>query len=580
MNVVFFSPFAGVWKHSEIELQIVNVLRRDNHKVDFIRCDEVLNNFCVTMSAHGLSFGSLVDHKKAVCKKCLMAKEVIQSFADVNSVSIRDYTAIASLSKVQNLLDNLLISDAINVEYRGVPIGRYCTYEFFLRHKLADLEIPEHLWVEFKQVLFNGLITAEFAYSYFSKNKVDHIFVYNELYSVNMIFTQIARQLGILTSSIEALGPIRRIHSRFVIDNELTNVMSLSGDAAWKKACDRSLSPLAVLKVLKNSLNLMSAKSFWTYSAALPKGTQSKLVRDLLDIPESKKVILLTLSSQDELLTYTFVKRGHEASLNSIDQLEIVSNLIEFARKNPEYVLIVRPHPREYPNKRENQQSDFAKQLYEVLNATVMPGNVRINFPEQRISIYQLASVTDLLINSTSSVGLEFALLGIPIASFKHDFPNVYPKSLNNYFSNSIPTSFEIDSFMENKLETKRTAFRWMYFKLYAATYNSFSTNTVVSRTVLRFQRRFDLGINSTKILGFVYRMVRFLEQSIFTHYKSKKLMKRIRLEIEPETLPLSYIDTDLYQKRLWSLYFLFMETLSINVVSWLIDRKIGRVRT
>jgi hypothetical protein len=542
MKCVFFAPFAAIWKHSEIELQIENLLIRQKHDVEFIRCREDFDVFCITMSAYGLNFQSTRTEKKVICNNCLKAKTLLGAINGSSSKFMQDCLDSSEMVRLKSIVDNLVKEEILHLEYRGVPIGRFCAYEFFLRHKLTKLSIPDHLWPEYQQSIYYGLLTAEFGFSYFSSNKVDHVFVYNELYSLNMIFVHVANMFGVRSSSIEALGPITNIHSRFVIDNGVTNAMSFVDDAAWRLAENTPITPIAILKVLRNTIGLMRARSFWTYSVALPKRSSSNRVKDFFNISKDKQVILFTLSSQDEILAYSLAKRGFQAAYKSIDQLQIMINLIDFVKTNTEYILIIRPHPREYPNKREGKLSEFGKEIQDTLDATVIPENVRINYPDQNVSIYELASIADILVNSISSVGVEFALLGIPVGSFKNTGFSTYPKSLNSYFNSTNPTSEEMKRIIDSRGQNLQTAFRWMHFKLYEATYNSFSTNTIVSRTVLRLKRRVNLGVQVSNLFGILYKICTRVEKVLLVPVKSRKLNTRIVNEIDPDSNLESFI--------------------------------------
>jgi len=577
MKCVFFSPFAGIWKHSEIELQIENLLLREKHEVEFIRCKEDFNEFCITMSAFGLNFESSKTEKKVVCSNCLKAKTILGEINDSPSIFIQDYLELSEIVQIRTIVNNLVREEILHFEHKGIAIGRFCAYEFFLRYKLTELSIPDNLWSEFKQNIFHGLLTAEFAYSYFARSRVDHIFVYNELYSINMIFTHIAQLHGIKSSSIEALGPITNIHSRFVIDNTTTNVMSFVDDPAWDEAQKLPISPMAIFKVFRNTLGLMGAKSYWTYSVALPRKNNSQKVKDLFNISGDRKIILFTLSSQDEILAYTLAKKGFKATEQSIDQLHIMINLINFVKINTEYILIIRPHPREYPNKREGRLSAFGKKIQDTLDEAIIPENVRVNYPEQKVSIYQLASITDILINSISSVGLEFALLGIPVGSFKNTFFNTYPKSLNSYFNSFTPTQEELKQIIDSRGQNLQTAFRWMNFKLYTATYNSYSTNTILSRTFLRLLRRIDVGADVSLVLKSLYRMITFLEKKLITFRKSLKLVTRIRNEIKKESDLKSFIAISQRTGTSVTDFSLKVEKTLIGIVSTYLMRKIGK---
>jgi hypothetical protein len=137
---------------------------------------------------------------------------------------------------------------------------------------------------------------------------------------------------------------------------------------------------------------------------------------------------------------------------------------------------------------------------------------------------------------------VEFALLGIPVGSFKNTGFSTYPKSLNSYFNSTNPTSEEMKRIIDSRGQNLQTAFRWMHFKLYEATYNSFSTNTIVSRTVLRLKRRVNLGVQVSNLLRILYKICTRVEKVLLVPVKSRKLNTRIVNEIDPDSNLESFI--------------------------------------
>src|SRR5690606_6941171 len=90
--------------------------------------------------------------------------------------------------------------------------------------------------------------------------------------------------------------------------------------------------------------------------------------------------------------------------------------------------LIIRVHPREFPNKRDSLKSDHALELEQTLSE--LPENVRVNWPSDNISLYDLAQIMDVCLNSWSTAGKEMGTLGIPVVLYSADLV-FYPADLN-----------------------------------------------------------------------------------------------------------------------------------------------------
>jgi hypothetical protein len=115
------------------------------------------------------------------------------------------------------------------------------------------------------------------------------------------------------------------------------------------------------------------------------------------------------------------------------EQIDWIKFLIGFVKHRQDLFLIIRVHPREFPNKRDSMRSQHSLMLEKVL--VDLPVNVKLNLPEDNLSIYDLAEYTDLFLNAWSSVGEEMSLLGIPVLIYSDDLV-AYPSDIN-YVANS-----------------------------------------------------------------------------------------------------------------------------------------------
>jgi hypothetical protein len=79
------------------------------------------------------------------------------------------------------------------------------------------------------------------------------------------------------------------------------------------------------------------------------------------------------------------------------------------------------------PNKREQVVSTDLAALLAILDAR--SPNMHINIPEQNLSIYEVMEITDVVVNHTSSAGLEFLGHGIPAVHYDPDRLGIYPHS-------------------------------------------------------------------------------------------------------------------------------------------------------
>ena len=90
MNVLFFSPYAAIWRHESLELQLASSLELENHKVTFMRCRGALSSNCIAMSAFGLNSYSSEDSKEGICIRCRKSSAFLKDSIGMSDVFIED----------------------------------------------------------------------------------------------------------------------------------------------------------------------------------------------------------------------------------------------------------------------------------------------------------------------------------------------------------------------------------------------------------------------------------------------------------------------------------------------------------
>jgi hypothetical protein len=126
---------------------------------------------------------------------------------------------------------------------------------------------------------------------------------------------------------------------------------------------------------------------------------------------------------------------------------------------------VIRVHPREFPNKREGTKSQHATQLERAF--TDLPPNVKVNWPSDELSIYDLAEHAAVVLNAWSSAGKEMALLGIPVVAYCPELL-LYPADIHHVGTTRDAYFAAIDAALAEgwSFERARLAFRWWVLEL------------------------------------------------------------------------------------------------------------------
>jgi hypothetical protein len=415
MKILFFSPHAYYDVHALPEALVADALRKEGNKILTINCDGLYKDYCISMSA--VKFSDL-SAKAAICNKCKNNRDIINEKFNFQSILLESLISKEELFETERILNTLNKENYINYEFDSVPIAKFAIYEFILNHKLSSTNIPNELWGECKAHIRNAMNTY-FAMTRFMKyEQPERVVVYNSLYGVNRIVCAVAEKCHIPDFMLHA-----GYHLKYRLQQMLIfkGIGSLAAINTHKYLDEKRFEPLPkknIRFITEHVKALLQAKSPWVYSVPSQKMPTADVKR-LIGIELHQKVILAVMRSNDErfgarLAGCDFLEGNPIFS----SQIEWLNWLCEFALQNPSYFIIFRVHPREYPNKREGVISEHSVSLEKHISNRSIPSNVYINLPSDNLSLHDLLKITDVLLNNTSSVGLEASLLGIPVIGY------------------------------------------------------------------------------------------------------------------------------------------------------------------
>ena len=474
MTLVFFSPYSAIWKHSEIELSFLRKVSSSYANSIFLSCRGLYSSFCNSMSAFGLSENSSTEAKMSICNICKKNSNFKEKI-NFNLKYIEDYIKNSENHLVNNFMNTVSRDNWANVTFQNIPIGRAALYEIQLRYKLIDLNLSEEIWHIYLTQLKYCVQTIIAARNFLLDNNASGVVVYNDLYSLNYAFTSVAKDLNLATYSLQANGPVSDIYSRYSIDDHNFKMRQLFENPEWNIAKNKPLNFIKIYKVSQFLNGLLSARSFLVYSSRTTQIFRRSNFRSKWNIPRDKKIILVTLSSQDEIMAELFQNQSlHKNDL--INSVDLTKKIIEFCKINTEWFFIVRPHPREFSNKREKTNSQSGKELLDFLRSQTLPKNMFISFPEYHISLYQLIFVSDFILNLISSAGIESLAFGRPVLYLENNLFSAYPRGLNIKIDRELLQLNGLHDFKVNKTQKlQQEAFRWLWFRYFLSTENTFA---------------------------------------------------------------------------------------------------------
>ena len=509
MQTLFFSPYSAIWLASMPESLIARELQNAGHEIHMLRCDKTLNKYCPSMTSHGLEFNSSETLKSKICSSCVKSRDIIDKELNLPHSVFRDYISDSDLEEIDQSVDLITYENWEQFKINGIEIGKYATYEVFLNHKISDKSEIESIWDEYINNLKQCLIAHFAVLKYLARYKIDRIVVYNSLYSLNRTVIKTGEIFGIEWRTIHGGRNIADMHRTITINSSDSADFLIAKSDFWKMNKEKILSREEIDYVGKHIQYLYSARSAFTYSSR-KRNLKPEKLRDKFEIQADKKVILCTLSSEDERFSADMVgamnmtmSEGTSLFRTNIEWLKFLVNFVEI---NKQFHLIIRLHPRMLPNKREGKTSPSIFKLEEFF--TQIPSSVSINRPSDEISLYDLAQIVDVVVNATSTTGLELLALGIPVVNHCPEILFSYPAEFNHIgtsvqsYGDAIKRATDNGRSIKNSINSFR--FRSFLFKQYSISLHdgvpnraSFSLIRIVTWLALRKNYHLFLGVLS-----------------------------------------------------------------------------------
>jgi hypothetical protein len=456
-RVLFFSPHAGIWQHAFPEALVVDAVSRGGADVVQITCDRQFASFCVVMASRGVREDSDPAEKAKVCRRCERDRDFIRNNFPHRSYDFGSVLGPADERRIAALLEDARPDRITDFVVDGIRVGQAALYEYLIAHKRAEGGFTTAEWLAFRPRLENVVRSLLAAQRIIEREQPTRIAIYNTLYSVNAMWRAVADQRGIPVYVIHA-GPnlAHRLQTLMIARDSTTLAMyrvveQARSQATWPANRDE------LVQVTDHFVEVLRGQNVFAYSAAKSGADW----RPRFGILPAQKILVATMSSYDEYVAARAVgEQPDEAGLLFPTQIEWVRALVKWVRDRPDLFLLLRVHPREFPNKRESVKSQHAKQLEQAL--VDLPANVRVNWPDDKLSLYDIAEHADVILNAWSSAGKEMALLGRPVIVYCPSLL-MYAPEINTVAETRAGYFAAIDTALAEpwSFERIRHAYRW-----------------------------------------------------------------------------------------------------------------------
>lgn len=459
MKILFFAPHSALWVHAFPEALVAKSLQQSGHDVVYVGCGMALHEYCVPMAAHGLHWNSEAPLKAEVCSTCSRNKGIIRSHFNLKGHDLSTFVAEEDTKVADSFVSSATRDNVLTLSFQGLEVGRYALYSLLIKRKKSNLKFSDQEWGEYLTSLRTTVLAAIGNKRILDLEKPDAVVVYNSLYAVNRVCVELARASGIASYFLHAGGNFSNRLQTLIFAKDNWFSFTQSQIDYWRKYSDRPCGTVELTSVTDHFIELFQGRSAFVYSSAPSREFVD--VRARFGIRHGQKILLATMSSYDELFAAQLVRVMPECDRMLFPrQVDWIQALSKFVGERPGLFLIIRVHPREFPNKREGEKSEHASAMETVFRD--LPPNVRVNWPADDLSLYDLAEEADVVLNAWSSAGKEMTLFGLPVVSYAPQLL-AYPPELN-YIGETLEAYFCcIDQALSDgwRVENIRKAFRW-----------------------------------------------------------------------------------------------------------------------
>lgn len=470
MKILFYTPHVALWPHTVPEAFLARSLKEIGHEIQYFTCGKA-QDYCACMSAVRIRAGARRDEYESICRSCVQGAGVLAKQYKFPLDAMSAFLGPEDHAMVESIAADAVARRTLDTRYLDVAVGRLALYEFTLLHKKMSMDLTEGQWLEYGIYLANALRSLLAFSRRIARDRPDVVVAFSPQYSNMNPAMHHAMSLGIRVLFMESGTNLsHRLGTMRVWDWGVHRLVN-PALTYWRHSDLNPVSLESGRTVSGHFQYLLGGQHFAVFSSAY-KGARD--LRALWKIPRNSRVALMTLSSYDEAYAALLIDGFPERKVFSSvfrTQADWVRETLRWVREQDDLFLIIRIHPRDFPNKRDASRSEQSWVLEEILRET--PANVHVNWPEEGISLYEIFEETDAIITGWSVTAMEGLALGIPVVTYDRNLPS-YPADI--MYTGDSPDEFfsNVKAAVQERwsIRNVRNGFRWLAFNFCDCTVN------------------------------------------------------------------------------------------------------------
>ena len=398
-KILFFAvrqdPLHIMW-----QLVMARALKMRGQKVDYIACDGLIRKCC--------NERWYPEIKKLVCKGCHFFAKKLYSLAGLDVKWVSSYALREDISGAQKAVKGLDFAGYRGFMYKGLPLGELVRPSVFHFTRVEDIEsfgerdrITRRIYRDF---ISGSVMMFNVCQKILSECSPDVVVMLNGKFASERVMFELCKRNDIRTVVMETgIQPdtIVMLHDSFIDYRKVEGWERRKQVSLTDKENERLDREFSLRKTGGRSEEGGLTADYWT---------------DVID-DKNKIIEELGLKGYRKVATL-FPNIAWDSAISGLTIMfrtmkEWVSATIAYFEKHPDICLIIRAHPADatWPVSMRDSIYTWIKNSY----GKSLPENIKLISPYNQISSYVLMDITDIGIVSSSTTGLEMALMGKPV---------------------------------------------------------------------------------------------------------------------------------------------------------------------
>ena len=128
-EVMFFSPYSGIWPHSVSEYQLGHNIDKQRFKLSIVNCGGVLDLHCAVKESKKIYKPFSRNETKKVCSDCVKCSTEVAKDVFDDQIYLADRISSKEVDEIEVIVKNTVKNDFIDLVVDGIEIGRLTAYE-------------------------------------------------------------------------------------------------------------------------------------------------------------------------------------------------------------------------------------------------------------------------------------------------------------------------------------------------------------------------------------------------------------------------------------------------------------------